>query len=267
MKLKYKIGEQDFLDFQLFTASQSDRIKRKMLYAWIFLIFGFGIVSGYSYFKDNIVLTIYFGLVAIICGLFYPTYFRWRYKKHYKTYIRENYANRFDELEYLEINNETIFSKDKVGESIISISEIEKIDETERHFFVKMSGGVSLIIPKYKIENPNDVHSKFELLGFSVNKTTSKKIAQIKIRFKPILIGLLILVLDIFIYLLLGFLLMNYEDFWDDSKGEFWSLASMNLQEKVIYLSFQVWNVINIAVIIGIICWVAKSYLCRRRKN
>jgi len=184
-----------------------------------------------------------------------------------KPIFEKNYASRFDELEYLEINNETIFSKDKVGESIINISEIEKIDETERHFFVKISGGVSLIIPKYKIENPNDVHTQFELLGFSVKKIASKKIAQIKIRFKPILIGLSILIFDIFIYLLLGFLLINYEDFWDDSKGELWSLVSMNLQEKIIYLSFQSWGVINIIVIIGLIYWVAKSYLCRRKKN
>ena len=59
---------------------------------------------------------------------------------------------------------------------------------------------------------------------------------------------------------------MNYEDFWDEPKGEFWSLASMNLQEKIIYLSFQIWNVINTIGVIVLIYWITKSYL-RRRKN
>lgn len=35
MKIEYKIEEQDFLEFQLFTASKSDRINKKKI--WIFL--------------------------------------------------------------------------------------------------------------------------------------------------------------------------------------------------------------------------------------
>jgi len=175
MKLEFQIDEQDFLDFQLFTASQSDRIKRKMWNGWIFLTLGCGIAAGYFYFKDSIALAIYFGLAAIACELFYPKYFRWKYKKHYKNYIRENYSNRFNKQEYIEINNETIFAKDKVGESAINISEIERIDETEKHFFVKITTGVSLIIPKYKIQNPNEVRAKFESLGFFINKVVNKK--------------------------------------------------------------------------------------------
>ena len=175
MKLEYKIDEQDFLDFQLFTASQSDRIRRKMLNGWIFLTLGFGLVAVYFFLKYNILFTIHFGLSSIVCGLFYPKCFRCRYKKHYKNHIRENYANRFDESEYIEINNETIFCKDKSGEGSINISQIEKVDETVKHFFVKIKTGMSLIIPKLKIQNPDDVRVKFELLGFPVNKITTGK--------------------------------------------------------------------------------------------
>ena len=175
MELEFKIDEQDFLDFQLFTASQSGRIKRNMWNGWIFLTLGCGIAAGYFYFEDSIALAIFLGLATIVYGLFYPKYFRRTHKKHYKNYIRENYSNRFNKQEYIEINNETIFAKDKVGESTINISEIERIDETEKHFFVKITTGVSLIIPKYKIQNPDDVRAKFESLGFSTNKVVNKK--------------------------------------------------------------------------------------------
>ena len=90
MTLEIKINEQDFLDFQLFTASKSDRINKKKRNGWILLTLGSTVVALFFYLNQNIAMTIYFGLVAIACGLFYPRYFKWRYKKHYKTYIREN---------------------------------------------------------------------------------------------------------------------------------------------------------------------------------
>ena len=175
MKLEYQIDEQDFLDFQLFTASQSDRIRRKMLNEQLLLTLIYAILAGSFYFFYNILLTISFGIISILCGLFYPKYFRWRYKRHYKTYIRDNYANEFGEFGHIEINDNTIFSKDKIGESTLNISEIKRVDETEKHFFVKITASTSLIIPKYKIPNSEEVRAKFELLGFSVNKLVNNK--------------------------------------------------------------------------------------------
>jgi hypothetical protein len=175
MKLEYKMDEQDFLDFQMFAASQSVRIKRKMLRGWMFITLGFGVMSVFFFLECSILTAIYFGVVAIIGGLFYPRFFRWRYKRHYKAHIRENYSNRFEDSEYIEINDETIFCKSKSGEGTINTSQIEKIDETEKHFFVKIKTGVSLIIPKYKIHNQDEVRAKFEFLGFSVSKIINKK--------------------------------------------------------------------------------------------
>ena len=37
-------------------------------------------------------------------------------------------------------------------------------------------------------------------------------------------------------------ILMGYEDFWDESKGEYWSLQSMTLDQKVAYL---LWYVVH----------------------
>jgi hypothetical protein len=164
MILEYQITEQDFLDFQLFTASQSTRIKRKKRNGWIFLTLGSLIFSLFFFIDSNIVLAVYFGVFAVICGLFYPKYFVWRYKKHYRTYLKDNYAKRFGETEVLEIQDDFIISKDKTGEGKINISEIEKVDETDNHFFLKISTGLSLIIPKNGIENQDDLRTKFQSL-------------------------------------------------------------------------------------------------------
>lgn len=80
---------------------------------------------------------------------------------------------------------------------------------------------------------------------------------KIKINFKAIIILSVIIVIDLFVFILLGLLLMNYDDFYDSSKGEYWSLASMNMQEKLIYISFNVWIFLNV---IGIIYLIWRIY-------
>jgi hypothetical protein len=73
-----------------------------------------------------------------------------------------------------------------------------------------------------------------------------------KIRFVDVIYWLAIIGSDLFIYIVLGLLLMGYDDSYDSSKGEYWSLASMNSTEKNIYFALQTWNVINIIGVIYI---------------
>jgi hypothetical protein len=69
---------------------------------------------------------------------------------------------------------------------------------------------------------------------------------KIKIRFIDIIYLVAIIGADLFVYMILGLLLMGYDDNYDSSKGEYWSLASMNSTEKIIYFALQSWNIINI---------------------
>ncbi len=67
-----------------------------------------------------------------------------------------------------------------------------------------------------------------------------------KIRFVDIFFWLAIIGADIFVYIVLGVLQMDYDDNYDSSKGEYCSLASMNTRQLIFYFSFQLWNIINI---------------------
>lgn len=78
-----------------------------------------------------------------------------------------------------------------------------------------------------------------------------------KIRFVDIIYWLAIIGADIFVYLILGVLQMDYDDNYDSSKGEYWSLASMNKWQLFFYFLLQLWNIINI---IGLIFIGRKIY-------
>ena len=70
-----------------------------------------------------------------------------------------------------------------------------------------------------------------------------------KLSWKNIIIGCGIVLADLLVYLVIGTLMMGYDDTYNQSKGEYWSLASMTTYEQVIYLGMQVWNVLNILAI------------------
>ncbi|MBS1570836.1 MAG: hypothetical protein JST62_00360 [Bacteroidetes bacterium] len=67
-----------------------------------------------------------------------------------------------------------------------------------------------------------------------------------KIRLIDIIYWLAIIAADIFVFLIIGLLLMGYDDSYDNSKGEYWSLASMNTTEKIIYICYNAWIILNI---------------------
>lgn len=75
---------------------------------------------------------------------------------------------------------------------------------------------------------------------------------KFKIRFVDIIYWIAIIGADIFIYMILGVLQMDYDDNYDSSKGEYWSLASMNNWQLFFYFLLQLWNIINIIGLIFI---------------
>lgn len=164
MQFRYTLQEDDYLQFQLFTASQSERIKKRKKTGWLILT-TFALM-GTLYFarEDNMPMTIYLGIVTGVVAIFYPMYFRWKFKKHYIKFIRENYSSRIGTEELVEFQANHLFLKDKSGEGKVKFSEIENITEIPNLFFMKITNGNSLIIPK-NIENKTELIENFDRLG------------------------------------------------------------------------------------------------------
>ncbi len=76
---------------------------------------------------------------------------------------------------------------------------------------------------------------------------------------KNILLGVGFIIIDLSVYVFLGLLLMNYDDFYDESKGPYWSLESMTTFQKLNYLGVYVWHIVNILIIGYVIYRVIKA--------
>ena len=77
---------------------------------------------------------------------------------------------------------------------------------------------------------------------------------------KNVILGILFILLDLVVYIFLGIAMMGYDDFYEESKGEYMSLESMDAFQKSIFISMNIWNIINILLVIFIIYKVYKHF-------
>ena len=84
-----------------------------------------------------------------------------------------------------------------------------------------------------------------------------------KINYKSIIKWIAILIFDYLVFVVLGLLLIGYDDFYDESKGEYWSMASMTPFQKGVYILLNLWWLLNFLFLIKIL-W---SYWTKLRKS
>jgi len=158
------LDENDFLIFQLYTASKTPRIKKSRIRNWIWTTVTFACLSYLFFQSKNEFLGIYFLVISGISLTLYPLYSRWRYKRHYLKYIRDTYKNRFGEKSDLEFTADTIGVKNKTGEVKINKSEILEINEIKDYYFIKAKSGETLIVSKTKSDNIENVQQEIKLM-------------------------------------------------------------------------------------------------------
>ncbi|MFN3022040.1 YcxB family protein [Chryseobacterium sp. TY3] len=173
MELNYSLDENDFLEYQLYTASKSKNIKlqrRKNLIIMIVIFIAFFIFL-YSSTKQFPILPLIGYIVLLIIYKFYETY---RYKNHYKKFIKENYKERFGLICKINFDEKQIIEESKLGQSKINYDSLTEINETQNYYFLKLITSHSLIIPKNEIKNIEEFKAKLNdlKLKFGLKENT-----------------------------------------------------------------------------------------------
>jgi hypothetical protein len=86
---------------------------------------------------------------------------------------------------------------------------------------------------------------------------------MVKTKILSIFYWIAIIAADIFIYMLLGLLQLDYEDTWNPSKGELWSSESMTKWQLIFSYALLIWNVVNLFAIL----FIARKVYIRLRYN
>ncbi len=157
MTLQYTIDENDFLTHQLYIASKSERIRKIRKRGRMIVSIAYALMALLFYIQGKNSLMIIFLILALCWFIINPFFERKKYVRHYKKFIAECYKTRIGRMATLTINNEGFVTKDDGGESKIIATETEEIVEIPFLFLIRLKTGQSLIIPKNKISNVDEV--------------------------------------------------------------------------------------------------------------
>ena len=176
MTLKYALQKEDYLQYQLYTASKlastkKNRQKSRLLVPLVLLAFGI-----YSYFKkpESVGFVVY-PLTAALWYLIYPFFSARRYKKYYDKHIDETYQGRIGRQATLSFNPDHIYSEEDQNEGKIAIKELVELVEIATHFFIVLKSGLSLIIPKQHISDRERFLAMMNNYGLSHTKEVDWK--------------------------------------------------------------------------------------------
>ncbi|MBO9562810.1 MAG: YcxB family protein [Niastella sp.] len=153
MTLSYQLNENDFLQHQLFVASQSASLKKRRKSSLVVLIFCFVMLSLLFYLIDENLLAILMLLLAPVTFFFFPSFQGKQLHKAYKRSINENYKNRFGKQVQVGFTDDAIVYHDSNSEVKILLTTISKIIELQDLFIIQMSTGGGLIMPKQQLED------------------------------------------------------------------------------------------------------------------
>jgi len=169
MKIEFELREEDYLTFQLYAASTSERIKKKRQRSRWRVPLAYLLIGGWFLIQDKYVISVLFIVVAIAWFFVYPLWERRHYFKHYQDHIREHYAARFNQFATLTFDENNISTKDRTGESTILSTEIIGIIEIPQLIMIAIRGGQSYLLPKQRLANPDGIISRLQELSRQLN--------------------------------------------------------------------------------------------------
>ena len=142
------LTENDRIMFQLYEASNNP-IKIKARKKTLLILIGLSLLVIIHGYLKNETSQIYYGLFCMFLILcFGNIYLRWRYKRHYTKHVKNNSNGQPDETVQIEISNDQMRMIDKVSDSSVRISEITLVNEIKDYYFLRLSTGTDMIIPK-----------------------------------------------------------------------------------------------------------------------
>ena len=162
---QYILTIDDYLNLFLFNLSRDKEKKKENRNTRLWLTSVFLIIGLLLLFKTQGDISGMFGVLII----FYTIYFFFNYphttkkqkKQEFILYIHDTYKGRFDLPVKLWLEDDSLCTKDAVGEYKFNLQKITAIDEIAQNIFIKTYSNEYIVIPK-TIENFEQFKKEFQ---------------------------------------------------------------------------------------------------------
>lgn len=159
MKLSFPLAVQDYLDYQLYSVTRSEKAMRKrligrLLFPIIYLLVGiiFIIDKNFTFVAFNFIL-------AVLWYIIYPISERKRYENTFRRSIERDLTPHLNEAGSIEWTNNEIIARVNDQEAIVNEKDVAAIIELHAVILIQFYNKHNFILPKRKIENLSDVLS------------------------------------------------------------------------------------------------------------
>ncbi|MEM6379882.1 MAG: YcxB family protein, partial [Bacteroidota bacterium] len=153
MTLEITLSEQDYVNHQLFIASQSESVIKKRRVGRIVIPIIYLLIGVPFFLWNNNGPGIFFIIIGILWFFFYPFYSRWKYRRHYQNYIKQYYQPRIGKPGAIELATPFLKTKDETGKAQIKVEQIDQLVELPQHFLIQLKSHQTFIIPKDQVED------------------------------------------------------------------------------------------------------------------
>lgn len=147
MVLEYRLREEDYINYQLYIASQSKVIKRRRMQIRVVVLLLYIGLGVFILVQNRPALGLLFFVFGLLWFFFYPLQDAKRYVKHYQKAIRERLSAEPDKINRVWIEEEEILVEETGVKSRIELEELSEFVELPTILLARLKGGQSLVIP------------------------------------------------------------------------------------------------------------------------
>jgi hypothetical protein len=97
----------------------------------------------------------------------------------------------------------------------------------------------------------------FQGIGLFISRLYSK------LFFLSLIKKIIFLFLDIFVFLFCGIYMMGYDDFYDETQGEYYSLLSMEIKFKIVWIFYNFWILLNCFLLLYLVFRMFKKLIIK----
>lgn len=175
MKIEYTLEAQDFLEYQLFAASNTPALKKQRRTVRVglpVLLLLTGIVM--AFLKQDFIPLIVFPVFAVAWYFVYPITDRGRYVKFYLNHVNSTYKSRIGQPNVLTLENDFVSLVTVGSEAKFPVSQVEEIVDLKRTILIRLKSGGAFIVAKNQ-------SAEFKQLRNSLQETAERQEVPFKV--------------------------------------------------------------------------------------
>jgi hypothetical protein len=154
----YSLDEEDYFAYYLYNFSNKKNsiIGRRLWFRFVLFVIACIVVTKGV---DNVIAQ--YGLIAttILAFILFHFSVKWLRKQLRRTIAKTEFKKHLGEIDNVRFTDEYIETINIAGESKLNLSQVKKVDEIGKYYFLKLLSGGALIIPKEKLNNLSEVET------------------------------------------------------------------------------------------------------------